>query len=82
MEWRERKATGSTRVWHARTSKGTAIVHDLGDRVLVDIWAPDQHTIGTGVFPTVNAAKQRAETVLNPRNTAWDLLGLLLPDEV
>lgn len=82
MEWtqvprvREGKAA-----WWAKTEKGSAIIHDFGDYVIIDIWGPGQVTIGMGKFPTVDAAKRRAEAVLDPRTNAWDVVGNLLDDD-
>lgn len=67
----------------ARTSLGTALVHEREDgQAELDMWRPDQTSIGKGLFATVDAAKTRAETILDPRATAWEMLDdpLLLDD--
>lgn len=59
----------------ARTALGTALIVDRQDgHVELDMWRPDQTSIGKGLFPNVERAKARAETILDPRATAWELL--------
>jgi hypothetical protein len=42
--------------------------------ILLDMWKPNQENIGMGLFATVDAAKHRAETILDPRATCWDMI--------
>lgn len=61
--------------YSTKTANGTAVVHELEDgQALLDMWRPDQTNIGTGKFPNADAAKTRAETILDPRTTCWDLV--------
>lgn len=70
LSWTKRYKGTST----ARTSLGTAIVQERPDgQATLDLWRPDQSNIGT-VFPNEDAAKLRAEAILDPRATAWELL--------
>lgn len=70
LEWKHDKL----KVWYARTKVGSAIIQILGHDVLLDMWDPDQMDIGTELFPTVSAAMERAEAILDPRSTAWERL--------
>jgi hypothetical protein len=75
LSWTKHKTTGNLWAHAAKTMLGTAVVHEMPDgRILLDMWKPDQSNIGTGVFPTVDAAKTRAETILDPRATCWDFV--------
>ncbi len=79
LAWTHRKRPES---WIARTATGTALIHVVGTGVVtLDMWRPDQKDIGRGVFPSVEAAKVRAEAVLDHRFTSWDLLGDFLPED-
>jgi hypothetical protein len=75
LSWTKHKRADGLWSYSARTYLGTALVHEKEDgQATVDMWKPDQRTIGTGVFPNVDAAKTRAETILDPRATVWDML--------
>jgi hypothetical protein len=65
-----------------KTNLGSAIIHEMEDgRILMDMWKPDQTNIGTGMFPSVDVAKSRAEAILDPRATCWDMLYAGILDE-
>lgn len=65
-----------------KTNLGSAIIHEESDGTcLMDMWRPDQSNIGTGKFVNVDVAKTRAETILDPRATCWDLLDFAILDE-
>jgi hypothetical protein len=68
-------APHAVRSYSARTNIGTAVIHERPDgQVQLVMWKPDQSNIGAGTFPNVDAAKTRAETILDPRATGWDML--------
>jgi hypothetical protein len=63
--------------WTTKTALGTAIIHEQAGpegTCIMDMWRPDQSPIGRGVFPNADAAKTRAESVLDPRGTWHDLI--------
>ncbi len=74
LSW-SKETRGSLMSYVTKTVIGTAIVHEQPDgSAILDMWRPDQSNIGRGEFANADAAKKRAETILDPRNTAWDLL--------
>src|ERR1017187_5758547 len=83
--WREGRS------WSAKTTLGTAVIHQRTDgSVLMDMWKPDLSNIGRGLtatecscrlFPTVGAAMTRAESILDPRATWYDLVDSPMFDE-
>jgi hypothetical protein len=75
--------TTTVTTWHAQTIYGTAIVTDItGEPITLDMWNPaSQASIGHGTFPSVDAAKDRADAILDPRSTAWDMLDDILFDD-
>ena len=62
--------------WSTRTELGTALNHERASdgTVVMDMWRPDQSSIGKGKFPNVDSAKKRAESILDPRSTWFDLI--------
>lgn len=62
--------------WSTRTNLGTAVIHARAEdgSVVMDMWRPDQTSIGKGRFPNADAAKRRAESILDPRPTWFDLI--------
>ncbi len=82
LSWTRRSRGDGLWSYTAKTIIGTAIVHEEPDgQALLDMWRPDQSNIGTGKFPNVDAAKTRAETILDPRATSWDMLDDPMLDE-
>ena len=71
IEW---KVRGRGKALSIQTEKGTALIYDLGTAATLDMWGPNQETIGHGRFDTVQQAQERAQTILDPRETAWDVL--------
>jgi hypothetical protein len=87
LSWTRHNTNGprrAVRSYSTRTNIGTAVVHEQPDgQATLDVWRPDQSSIGTGTFPNVDAAKTRAETILDPRATGWDMLDdPMLDDEL
>lgn len=67
---------------YVRTSIGTALIHELpSGEFLLDMWRSNQESIGSGRFSNVEAAKARAEAILDERATCWDMLDDILLDE-
>ena len=74
LAWRKH-SQGQVVSHSAKTMLGTALVHERADgQITLDMWRPDQSGIGQGVFPNLDAAKARAETILDPRATCWEML--------
>lgn len=75
LSWSRRERAKGLWSHMARTSLGSALIHERPDgQALMDMWRPDQTNIGTGLFPNVDAAKTRAETILDPRTTCWEMV--------
>jgi hypothetical protein len=75
LSWSKMTLSNGALAFTARTNLGTAAVTEHFDgQASLDMWRPDQTNIGKGRFPNVDAAKTRAETILDPRATAWDML--------
>jgi hypothetical protein len=76
LSW-EKRFRGSPGLvsWTTKTALGTAVIHVQADSTCaMDMWRPDQSPIGRGFFPNADAAKTRAESVLDPRGTWHDLI--------
>ena len=79
MNWTERRVAVRGRSfsvgYYVKAPTGTALiwVKNTGEAELT-IWGPDQGHIGQASCTDLTAAKERAERVLNPRTTFWELL--------
>jgi hypothetical protein len=79
MHWKERRVSVKGRSFlvahYVKGPTGTALiwVKNTGE-VVLDIWGIDQEALGQASCESIDEAKEKAERVLEPRTTCWELL--------